>query len=695
MTTPLEAALFYSQNQQWGVFPLRPRDKKPLFPAAHEPGNPCKGECGKTGHGLHDATVDQELIAAWWGVNPDAGIGIATGRRSGIFALDIDAGHGGEETIAALLDKNGKLPETPVQRTGGGGRHVIFAYPPVEIRNSAGRLGKGLDTRGEGGYICGAPTIHPTGTPYRWIEAPSKTKIAQAPDWLIHALIDDKPVQQNVSADAYPTGQRNQALTSLAGTMRRRGMTEAAIYNALMVENSARCVPPLSNSEVQIIAASVCRYTPTAAPVMGSRDRMQAEISFTKAIYHFPVFALDFDYLTPDMFSDPRLAGFWRDVLAASDTTTAATKNGLLAELDKFSDFDPNRVDGYARQIQRFARMDTVQQLGYRLQKAAEEGSEEKIQKAVQEIASGTVAKDNRITVVGDAAEELEAEIRRRSENPTDVWGIPYAWKYLSHVTGGKQKGELTISAGEPGVGKSWLWHQDAMETAINNTPALVWSGEMKARQVLRRMYQILGVDPRAMKTGKMTEQDWDNLRDAKAVLMNSPLYIDDKPLSLAEIRPLLARQKAEHGIEYAVFDYTSLIRAPGRDEIEQSANVSRELKVLASDLDIAITLISSVNKTGMDTTSDNVTKSNIRGSGQQIHDADMIFILTKFNAKLNNDMTISPKDYDRTIMLHFGKGRELPANVPGGFICYQRETPSPKFRELKNEKDYTDVYRG
>ena len=477
--------------------------------------------------------------------------------------------------------------------------------------------------------------------------------------------------------------------------MRRRGMTEASIYNALMVENAARCVPPLSNAEVQAIAASVCRYAPTAAPTMGSRDRIQAEFAFTKSVYHFPVFAMDFDYITPEMFSDNRLAGFWADVLAANDTTTAATKNGLLAELDKFSEFDPNRVDGYAKQIQHFARMDKVQQLGYRLQKAAEEGDEARIQKAVQDISSGTAAKDTRITSVIDAAEDLEAEINRRAANPSDVWGIPYAWKYISYLTGGKHTGELTICAGEPGVGKSWLWHQDAMETAINETPTLIWSGEMRAIQVMRRLYQIYGVDPRAMKTGRMSDEDWQKLREIKAILLNSPLYIDDKPLALAEIRPLLARQKAEHGLEYAVFDYASLIKAPGKDEIEQSANVSRELKMLASDLDIAITLISSVNKTGMDTTSDNVTKSNIRGSGQQIHDADNIFILTKFNSKLNNDMGIMPADYDRTVMLHFGKGRELAANIPGGFICYQRMTPSPKFRELKDEKDYSSVYRG
>lgn len=59
--------------------------------------------------------------------------------------------------------------------------------------------------------------------------------------------------------------------------------------------------------------------------------------------------------------------------------------------------------------------------------------------------------------------EVLEAEIRERERDPKEVWGINYAWPFISKITGGKQKGELVILAGEPGVGKSWWAHQDAL----------------------------------------------------------------------------------------------------------------------------------------------------------------------------------------------------------------------------------------
>jgi hypothetical protein len=106
-------------------------------------------------------------------------------------------------------------------------------------------------------------------------------------------------------------------------------------------------------------------------------------------------------------------------------------------------------------------------------------------------------------------------------------------------------------------------------------------------------------------------------------------------------------------------------------------------MKQAAHDLNLSIVLISSVNKMGMDSPNENVTKSNVSGSGKKLHDADIIYILTKFNEKKNSDLSIMPTDYQRIATLHISKARELDYNVPGGAINYMRETPNPKFREL------------
>jgi replicative DNA helicase len=231
----------------------------------------------------------------------------------------------------------------------------------------------------------------------------------------------------------------------------------------------------------------------------------------------------------------------------------------------------------------------------------------------------------------------------------------------------------------------------------IPETPVLLWSGEMKKKQVYRRFFEMLGVPKRAMLTGKMVYFDnvtgeevdnWGKFDDAKAIVMNSPIYVADSMLDLANLRPMLEREIGAHGIQQAVFDYDWLINAPGQGEIEQSQNISRTMKQVAHDLNISITLISSVNKTGMDSTNANVTKSNVSGSGKKLHDADIIYILTKFNGDSNDDLSIQPRDYERCVTLHISKARELDYHVPGGIINYMRETPNPKFRELKRKDE-------
>jgi putative DNA primase/helicase len=120
----------------------------------------------RTKHGLKDASTDQRLIADWWGQWPDANVGVRTGAASGLLVLDIDVGSGGEESLARLEESPGRLPATVTALTGGGGRHLMFRHPGGEVQNSAGKLGAGLDTRADGGYIVAPPSVHASGRAY-------------------------------------------------------------------------------------------------------------------------------------------------------------------------------------------------------------------------------------------------------------------------------------------------------------------------------------------------------------------------------------------------------------------------------------------------------------------------------------------------------------------------------------------------
>lgn len=186
----LAAALAYAERLGWPVFPL----------------------CGKVpairgGNGCLDATTDAGQIAEWWREYPRANVGIAAGERSGFWVLDVDPRHGGGDSLAELELQHGQLPATVEQITGSGGRHLLFRHEPKHpVRNRAGIVRPGLDTRDTGGYIVVAPSIHPnTGCAYAWLpdRHPLRHPIAEAPAWLLGLfapVLDEAPAPRPVAA---------------------------------------------------------------------------------------------------------------------------------------------------------------------------------------------------------------------------------------------------------------------------------------------------------------------------------------------------------------------------------------------------------------------------------------------------------------------------------------------------------------
>jgi putative DNA primase/helicase len=254
----------------------------------------CGADCGRnagkhprTINGLHDATVDADRIRAWWRKWPEANVAMATGGAAGVWVLDVDPDKGGLESLEGLAAAHGNLRQTWCVETGGKGLHIWFAWRDSALRNSTGRVAPGLDVRADGGYAIVPPSRHLSGLLYRWpLEwHPTRVDLAPAPPWLVDlarqasALTmippDRSPIGGGVGGNnsrslpaTIAEGERNATLTSLAGSMRRRGCGEAAIQAALLAENATRCDPPLPESEIATIARSIGRYAP--APQIGS-----------------------------------------------------------------------------------------------------------------------------------------------------------------------------------------------------------------------------------------------------------------------------------------------------------------------------------------------------------------------------------------------------------------------------------------
>jgi hypothetical protein len=139
---------------------------------------PCKGKTPLTEHGCKDATADPETVRQMWEQHPDANVGVATGGR--IAVLDID-GEPGVFNLAQLENEHGTIVTTTSKTWSG--HHLWFKVPAgVEIGNSTGRVGGGLDVRGEGGYVLAPPSLHPAGVTYTW---EVRVPLALMPEWLV------------------------------------------------------------------------------------------------------------------------------------------------------------------------------------------------------------------------------------------------------------------------------------------------------------------------------------------------------------------------------------------------------------------------------------------------------------------------------------------------------------------------------
>lgn len=215
-TTLLEAALRAAEHG-WHVFPLRPGDKRPALHG--ETACTGLGDCAGGHRKWEDrATTDPDRIRRAWAARP-FNVGIATGP-SGLVVVDLDMPKpnsstdtpSGVTTFGALCERTGQaVPITYRTRTASGGHHLYFTTPDgVRLTNSAGRLGKLIDTRAHGGYVVAAGSLTPTG-PYTITDP---TPPAPLPEWL-YALLEPRQASRALMAAPSPLRASRYAAAAL------------------------------------------------------------------------------------------------------------------------------------------------------------------------------------------------------------------------------------------------------------------------------------------------------------------------------------------------------------------------------------------------------------------------------------------------------------------------------------------------
>lgn len=294
--TTLDYALNYAREWGWAVFPCHTVES-----GACTCGNASCASPGKhpvaslVPHGVLNASKDETRIKAWFGAlgMPNANIGIATGTISGLVVVDVDEAKGAQlNELLTDVDPDA-LESTPFVRTGGG-LHFYYKLPDGQIiKNSASRLGKFIDVRGEGGYVVAPPSAHISGKSYEFLNN-AKHLLDFPAEWLDKLTLPNTPAsnQQNGNGSSSPAngnglfvpppsdglkvpdaiayGSRNDTLIKLAGAMRHHGYSEDSIFAALRIENQRLCKPPLDDQEVNAIARSIGRYAPNITPQLAT-----------------------------------------------------------------------------------------------------------------------------------------------------------------------------------------------------------------------------------------------------------------------------------------------------------------------------------------------------------------------------------------------------------------------------------------
>ncbi|VGR60592.1 replicative DNA helicase [Streptococcus pyogenes] len=226
--------------------------------------------------------------------------------------------------------------------------------------------------------------------------------------------------------------------------------------------------------------------------------------------------------------------------------------------------------------------------------------------------------------------EALEA----RSKQTSNVTGLPTGFRDLDKITTGLHPDQLVILAARPAVGKTAFVLNIAQNVGTKQKKTVaIFSLEMGAESLVDRMLAAEGmVDSHSLRTGQLTDQDWNNVTIAQGALAEAPIYIDDTPgIKITEIRARSRKlsQEVDGGLGLIVIDYLQLITGTKPENRQQEvSDISRQLKILAKELKVPVIALSQLSR-GVEQRQDKrPVLSDIRESGSIEQDADIVAFL-------------------------------------------------------------------
>ena len=255
------------------------------------------------------------------------------------------------------------------------------------------------------------------------------------------------------------------------------------------------------------------------------------------------------------------------------------------------------------------------------------EDTEKKIFEVVQKRNTGDFVPIRQ--VVMNAMERIE----RASKNKGAVTGIATGFADLDYRTAGMQPADLVLIAARPSMGKTAFVLNIAEHVAfkLNRTIAF-FSLEMSKEQLVNRLFSLESkVDSQHIRTGQLSDQEWEKLIESAGVIGKSNLIIDDTPgISISELRSKCRKYKLEHDLSMIVIDYLQLMSGSGRTDSRQQeiSDISRSLKAIARELSVPVLALSQLSRAVEQRPDHRPMLSDLRESGAIEQDADVVMFI-------------------------------------------------------------------
>ncbi len=360
------------------------------------------------------------------------------------------------------------------------------------------------------------------------------------------------------------------------------------------------------------------------------------------------------DRISPDDFYDQRHARIYEavivlyerrsliDVLTLADQLKGAGFLDLVggpSYLTELTNFVPtaSHVEQYADIVaQKALRRRLIKaskdmvELGYdetkQLRELIEEAEQRLFQVSENNVKQTVVSLE---TILEESFDRLDSLHKDKGK----IRGVPSGFKDLDDVLAGFQRSDLLILAARPAMGKTALVLNLAHNVALDaKESVLFFSLEMSKEQLVDRLLSMeSGVDAWALRTGNLTDQDFERIGDAMGRLSEAKIYIDDTPgITVSDLRTKARREAHQHGLGLIIVDYLQLMSGGSRfggsdNRVQEISEISRGLKVIARELNVPIIALSQLSRSVESRSPQIPQLADLRESGSIEQDADVV----------------------------------------------------------------------